>query len=329
MMKRQVKIAFTGFPPYHDPHQQAYFRFLADRYELVECDKPDFVIDGGQNFRHMRHEAVKIELNSENLAPDFNLYDYAVGSTPLEFGERYVRIPWFAFSPHLAELDRRGEGSDGELLDRKFCSFVVSNAEFADPLRRRFFEALSRYKRVDAGGKYLNNVGAPVADKLAFCRGYKFNLAFENSACPGYTTEKIVDAYAAHSLPVYYGNPEVERDFRPESMIRVAGEADIERVVEEIVRLDRDDAAYLKAVRAPCLVESSGAVYEERLERFLAAILDQEPAAARRRCPYGQQAVMQRHLKLVYGCDQFLRDFPGYNLAVGILGRLRCRRRGL
>ncbi|MEQ3657263.1 MAG: glycosyltransferase family 10 [Dokdonia sp.] len=35
--------------------------------------------------------------------------------------------------------------------------------------------------------------------------GYHFNLAFENTAAPRYTTEKIWDSIAAYCLPVYYG----------------------------------------------------------------------------------------------------------------------------
>lgn len=96
------------------------------------------------------------------------------------------------------ELVRRTSHlSDQELLNRKFCSFVVSNSQFSDPLRKRFFERLCKYKKVDSGGRYLNNIGGPVRDKLAFCRGYKFNIAFENSSVDGYTTEKIMEAYAA------------------------------------------------------------------------------------------------------------------------------------
>ena len=59
----------------------------------------------------------------------------------------------------------------------------------------------------------LNNVGGPVADKLAFISEYKFVIAFENSSYPGYTTEKILDPFLVCSIPVYWGNPLIENDF--------------------------------------------------------------------------------------------------------------------
>lgn len=328
-MKKTVKIKFAGFAPYHDPHAQAYYRFLSERYDLVECEDPDYVIDGGQSFHHLKYDCVKILLNSENLAPDFNDYDYAVGCSDITFGDRYLRTPWFVFYPYFHEIVNRKTEPDEALLKRKFCSFVVSNAEFGDPMRRKFFERLSKYKTVDSGGKWRNSVGGPVVDKLAFCRGYKFNIAFENSSFPGYTTEKLMEAYVAQTVPIYYGNPTVETDFRPESMIRVRDEADIERAVEEIIALDRDDEAYLKKVTANCLTEATPEVYERCLNDFLAHIFDQPIEAARRLCPYGQQAVMRRHLKMVHGLDQAIRDTVVYGAAVSVLARYRKWRRGL
>ena len=210
------------------------------------------------------------------------------------------------------------------LLKRKFCSFVVSNSQFGDPMRRKFFERLSKYKRVDSGGKFLNNVGGPVKDKIEFCKGYKFNIAFENSSSPGYTTEKIMEAYAAQSVPIYYGNPTVETDFRLDSMVRVTGESDIERAVEEVIRLDTDDAAYMEKVTARCLAESDISVYDQRLEVFLSHIFDQPLELARRRNRYGYQAMMENHMKLVLSVDSAIRRLPFYGVvakAKGILGK--------
>lgn len=325
-MRKRINIMFSGFAAYHDPHRQAYYRFLCDRYDVNETNHPDYVIDGGLNFRHLKHNAVKILLTSENIIPDFNIYDYAVGSTPLAFGDRYARIPWFVFYPHFAELGKPHKMCDDELLNRDFCSFVVSNAEFGDPIRRQFFERLSEYKPIASGGAWRNSVGGPIADKLSFCRGYKFNIAFENCAYPGYTTEKLMDAYVSETIPIYYGNPHVEHDFCPDSMVLVRDRSDIERAVEEIIRLDNDDDAYLNRIKAPNIL---GCDYEARLESFLAGIFDQPLESARRVAEYGYQASLRQHLKIVYGVDQFVRDLPGYDLGIKLLATMRAKYRGL
>ena len=74
-------------------------------------------------------------------------------------------------------------------------------------------EKLSKYKRVDSGGRHLNNIGGPVDDKLEFQKDYKFSIAFENSAFPGYLTEKLPEAVIAQTLPIYWGDKLVHRDF--------------------------------------------------------------------------------------------------------------------
>lgn len=325
-MKKQIKIKFTGFAWYHDPRKLDYYRFLCNRYDVVESDKPDYVIDGGQNFEHVKYDALKILIDCENCVPNFDDYDYAVASCHMSFGDRYVRVPWFAFYTYFPDIERRKQVPDPSLLNRKFCSFVVSDAEYGDPIRRIFFERLSKYKRVDSGGRWRNNIGGHVKDKLAFCRQYKFNIAFENSSFPGYTTEKIMEAYVAQTVPIYYGNPTVETDFKPESMIRVSGLDDIERAVEDVVRLDQDDDAYMKMVTASCLVAENTSVYERRLENFLAHIFDQPLEQARRLCPYGYQANNRRHLKMVHGLDQWMRDSKIYNFVVGIKGKIKSAR---
>ena len=323
-MKKSIKIKFIG--QYHDPHKQAYYRFLADRYNLIECESPDYIIDGGFSFQHVGYNCIKILLDAENCVPDFDQYDYAIGSCDMVFEDRYVRVPWFVFSPYFYDIDKRSSVPDEKFLRRGFCSFVVSNSEFGDPIRTEFFRALSKYKPVASGGRYLNNVGGPVEDKMAFCRNYKFNIAFENSSFPGYTTEKIMDAYVAQTIPIYYGNPKVEVDFKRDSMIFVKDRDDIDRAISEIVRLDNDDDAYMEKVTASCMVELSPKVYEERLESFLAHIFDQPYESAKRLCQYGHQAVMRRHLGYVRRIDQIVRDSKLFHIATRLSSSLRGRR---
>jgi hypothetical protein len=125
----------------------------------------------------------------------------------------------------------------------------VSNP--AGRTRNRVFEKLSRYKRVDSGGRFRNNIGGPVADKLAFVTGYKFNLAFENSSFPGYTTEKLFEPLRVHSVPIYWGDPHAARDFDPRCFVSYHDFPDEDELIERIVELDRDDEAYMRTLEAP------------------------------------------------------------------------------
>ena len=53
----------------------------------------------------------------------------------------------------------------------------------------------------DRGGRW----GDRFAEKAAVLGDYGFNFAFENSKFPGYVSEKVYEALAAGTVPVYIG----------------------------------------------------------------------------------------------------------------------------
>ena len=221
MTKKKIKL--VGFAD-TICEQNWVLDYLCRDYEVDICDgesSPDYLFYGGFGREHYEYDCVKIAIIGENYVPDFNAFDYAISHNFIEFGDRHLRIPLFAFYPEYKTLASHLNKSDKELLNRDFCSFVVSNGNRGDPIRTEFFHRLSKYKPVASGGRWLNNIGGPVDDKLDFCSKYKFNIAFENSFCPGYTTEKIMQPLTVNSIPIYWGNPLVSRDFSDECMVRV------------------------------------------------------------------------------------------------------------
>ena len=50
----------------------------------------------------------------------------------------------------------------------------------------------------------MNNIGGAVSDKFAFQQKHKFSIAFENTSYCGYCTEKIVEAFVAGTIPIYW-----------------------------------------------------------------------------------------------------------------------------
>ena len=176
----------------------------------------------------------------------------------------------------------------------RFCTIVVSNAN-RDGACVRLFDLLSAHKPVASGGKWRNSFGGRrVEDKLAFLRTGKFTLACENSAVPDYVTEKIVHAFAAHTVPIYWGAPNVSEDFNPAAFVDCSRFPSLEAVAEEVRRLDADDAAYEAMLAAPIFREGRcpHAFEEGRLREFFGHILAQmEAGTARRR---SRQACAER-----------------------------------
>lgn len=58
----------------------------------------------------------------------------------------------------------------------------------------------------------------PIADKWDGLAPYKYSIAIENSAHPGYFTEKIVDVLLSGAIPFYWGAPNISEYF-PEDLV--------------------------------------------------------------------------------------------------------------
>jgi hypothetical protein len=64
-------------------------------------------------------------------------------------------------------------------------------------------------------GKYWRNA------KYEFFLKYKhkYAIAFENNSYPGYTTEKLMDAFLGNSIPIYWGDPKIKEDWNTNAFI--------------------------------------------------------------------------------------------------------------
>ena len=110
---------------------------------------------------------------------------------------------------------------------------------------------------MDAGGRVLNNIGYIVDDKLKFQSKYKFSIAFENSEYPGYTTEKLVHPKLVDSIPIYWGNPVVDKDWNTKSFINAYNFTNILDLVDFIKEVDNNDDLWYKMLMEPHLNENS------------------------------------------------------------------------
>lgn len=292
----KLKIDFVDFYDNFNKIDNFIMRTLRLKYDVEISDNPDYLFFSTFGYKHLHYSCVKIMFIGENIAPDFNLCDYALAFDYIQFGDRYMRLPLYCtyecFSS-IADKQKKQQTEDF-LLNRKFCSIVVSNNRHSSPLRERFFRLLSEYKQVDSGGKMWNNVGGPVVDKLLFLRKYKFNIAFENSSVLGYTTEKIMEPMTVNTLPIYWGNPLVDKDFNPESFVNVHNFPSMEDAVQYIVDLDNDDVKYLQMLHAPRILEPMIKDWQENLLAFLSNIIDKPLNEAKYLTSYGHQKIYRR-----------------------------------
>jgi hypothetical protein len=296
--RKQVRIFFSDYGQHFDRTEEVILRLLNREYDVImDSENPDYLFFSCGGYRHFKYSrCIKIFYTCENGDPDFNLCDYAMAHAHIQYGDRYFRAPYYRFCPEMTNI--RPPVHAGQVLNRKFCNFISSSG-WADPVREEIFRKLSEYKPVDSGGRTLNNIGGRVADKMTFIRDYKFTIAFENSSLRGYTTEKIVEAMAANSLPLYWGNPDVGLDFNRDAFVYFNDFDTIEAAIDEVIRLDNDDDAYLARLTAPRCMGIDTAAWEEELFLFLKNIFDPPLANARRTADYGYQYAYKRDMSVL------------------------------
>ena len=186
MPKQKIKLMFTDFwLPLTLENIQGFFLYqlLEKKYDIEVDDKsPDAVIYSCFGFEHLKYNCTRIYYTGENKRPNFNRCDYAF-SFDYPVNERNFRLPLYRVYPQYPLLFKAREPDKIIAENRKFCSFVNSNAKAKE--RINLFDKLSEYKLVHSGGKVRNNVGGRVPDKVKFISDYKFNIAFENASHPG------------------------------------------------------------------------------------------------------------------------------------------------
>lgn len=253
-MVQRIRVKFTDFWDWgSDIEAFPLYRYLSQRFDLEISESPDFVIYSCFGSDYKRYRCPRIFYTGESVRPDFKLCDFAFTFDHLD-DSRHTRFPLYRLGDEFPLLTQPIDVDALIAKDRRFCSFVYSNPKAKE--RQDFFHKLSAYKQVDSGGKVLNNLGHCVENKHDFLSQYKFAIAFENESYPGYTTEKISEAFAAHTVPIYWGNPLVAKDFNPDAFIHCNNFSNFDEVVEYVRQVDEDDELYRKYLSAPAFKDN-------------------------------------------------------------------------
>lgn len=104
---------------------------------------------------------------------------------------------------------------------------------------------------------------------------YKFTIAFENSSSNGYTTEKLYQPLQSFSVPIYWGNPLVVRDFNPKAFINCNDfDNDFDAVIERVKELDNDPDKYLAMLREKPMQPNFDFEQGKKFEKWLLGIVE-------------------------------------------------------
>lgn len=223
-----IKVKVQNGLSYQNLIEQIILEMPSDFILEESNDNPELIIFGPYGIDiPKKGNYLRVGYFCENITPDLSCCEWAFGIPREEEinHPNYKRIQWHGLNPEVLikniddnEIDRIFE------TKTKFCNFLYSHKV---PYREEFFKQLSKYKKIDAPGKSMNNM--PSIDQICkgniwerkrqFLKNYKFTIAFENYVYPGYQTEKLYDAMQCNSIPIYCGDPYIHEVFNTKSFI--------------------------------------------------------------------------------------------------------------
>jgi hypothetical protein len=243
-----LKVAFTDLWPRADPEVTFLLRALRETTPAVVTAPEDaellfFSVFGSQNAGFV---GTKVQYSGENTRPRWSATDFHIGCNHLD-DRRHVRFPFYAAAMVDPQWSAPSLESGPAWRDREFCLLLTSHETGR---RVAAYDAISRYRPVTSAGSVRRTVHPPDLEprdgkwrpsKLRYQQNFRFTIAYEHTAAPGYTSEKLLDALLARSIPIYCGNPRVDDDVYPDCFINASDFDDLDALVEHVRRVDTDE----------------------------------------------------------------------------------------
>lgn len=208
------------------PADIEFVSVFPSRKEVIQNKIKNYLFDKQSlTDRSLRNTSSEVQFNSkvlfrvwftgENIRPPLHIpnIDYFLSYDQDDFGDRNLYLPlWLLNFDWFQEENlefRTGLNLKPEsfvhhrklasIPNKLACTFI-SNPH---PFRLDFMSKLDSLGTVDIFGKYVNK---PVDRKSTVAENYKYMVCFENDLYPGYVTEKLLDAYACGTVPIYWGD---------------------------------------------------------------------------------------------------------------------------
>ena len=243
-----MQVEFRDFWSGFDTRNNVFSNLFAELGDIEVVDSGgDLCLYSCFGASHRTFEGCKVFVTGENRRPDFTNADFCIGFDHVA-DDRYLRYPlWAWYGPASQLLHPYGENITDQQTE--FCAFVVSNPE--SPIRNQIFKELSRHRHVNSAGRLFTNdsldgesrLGARSGSAVSYMQRFQFTIAAENTAFPGYTTEKLMQAFVAGSIPIYWGDPLVDYDFDPRSFVNFDDYGSVNGLVQAVLELAENPAA--------------------------------------------------------------------------------------
>lgn len=276
---REIKLGQINFYLVDNKYDSGVFRIVrlceqmnqfAENMKFVYCDctkeECDIVFyslyNKLENLKNVKGHPIMIYWTDEHMCigPD-QIYDnpfehYRNGNLSISFyddSDTNVFYPYF-FNCYHEYLEIVDQFKTVDISKKtKFATFCASNSEaYHAQFRTNAIKHISdNYKQITCCGAVLNNTNGEylpwdLQGRFEYHRPYKFYMSFENHESSGninYLTEKILNGFIYHTVPVYWGSERVNEIINPNSFINVNG-CTYDEMIEKIKFVDEHNDMY-------------------------------------------------------------------------------------
>lgn len=255
-MKDKLKLNYSDW--WDNGRDFVFTQIISQRYDIdfTSPENSDIVFTSAFGSSRDHIDNFKIYYTGENTRNPINV-DYKLSYNP----DSHFRLPiYYVMSNEYTFITKKKsplmlENRVGGSRD-KFCGFLISNP--SNHIRNNTFMTVSdNYKHVESGGGVFNNIGYRVGpNTIEWMSQYKFFICFENSKYDYYITEKLINAYHAGCIPIYWGSDTVSEELNENCMINFNKMSSHDELIDKIREIDNDENLYKRMLQEPLLKDN-------------------------------------------------------------------------
>jgi hypothetical protein len=236
---------------------------------------------GNRKAQYKDKKMIILGFEKECAEMDYHMFERALYITSFYFNNslcRYYNLPLFylynGFSLNEKLFKKRK-------LNKKtnFCLSIISNTSAVK--RCEYVKKIMEYKKIDNYGMFDKNNSDKLIERTTWydprlidkIRPYKFMIAMENGSVLNYNTEKILNAWLGGAIPIYYGDPNIDKVYNEKAFINV-NKLGIEKAIEKIKELDENEELYKEMFEETILTKECKNIKNLDEDRFRKTIKD-------------------------------------------------------
>jgi hypothetical protein len=258
-----LRVYFNSFWANFTPKiKQYFFDILSHIYNrpVIEggFDESELLMEsvfGGTRMHDKSWKHTYMFSGEPHIRDNYKDYTCVISGEADTFSPNNVAVPFYSTLLYESVHRFKTAPTSPPPMPQKDVVVIISNA--GGSVRNAFIEELDKHFQVTYAGRYKNNIGGPLeagygTEEFAkYISQFKYVISMENSEKDSYITEKIFHGIHSHTIPVYWGAPNVTNYINPKRFIHMKSIDDILPTIEKMKSIASSETEWQSMVMEP------------------------------------------------------------------------------